>query len=182
MVISPQLLTAVANHFTRLPQRISKVVSHFTLEKVHPRNVSFEEQVAAIRQHLAQIYEDEQNWREAAQVLVGISLETGQKQYTVDYKLDTYLKIARLYLEDDDPIQAEAYINRASVLQAETKDERLQVVHKVCYARVLDYKRKFIEAAQRYNELSYKTIIHEDERMTSLKNALICTILASAGW
>jgi len=39
------------------------------------------------------------------------------RQYTVDYKLETYLKIARLYLEDDDPIQAEAFINRASLLQ-----------------------------------------------------------------
>jgi hypothetical protein len=32
---------------------------------------------------------------------------------------------------------------------------------KVCQGRVLDYKRKFIEAASRYNELSYKTAIHE---------------------
>merc|ERR1711962_1543663 len=47
--------------------------------------------------------------------------------------------------------------------------------------RLLDFKRKFIEAASRYNELSYKTVIHEDERMTALKNAMICTILASAG-
>jgi len=39
------------------------------------------------------------------------------RQYTVDYKLETYLKIARLYLEDDDPVQAEAFINRASLLQ-----------------------------------------------------------------
>lgn len=51
----------------------------------------------------------------------------------------------------------------------------------MCYARVLDYRRKFIEAAQRYNELSYRSIIHEDERMTALRNALICTVLASAG-
>ena len=50
-----------------------------------------------------------------------------------------------------------------------------------CYARVLDFKRKFIEAAQRYNELSFKTCIAEDEKMTALKNALICTILAGAG-
>ncbi|PRD32056.1 UNVERIFIED_CONTAM: COP9 signalosome complex subunit 4 [Trichonephila clavipes] len=137
--------------------------------------------VASIRQHLADIYENEQSWREAANVLVGIPLETGQKQYSVNYKLDTYLKIARLYLEDDDPVQAEAFINRASLLQAESKDEHLQVYYKVCYARVLDYRRKFIEAAQRYNELSYRTIIHEDERVNSLKSALICTILASAG-
>lgn len=105
----------------------------------------------------------------------------GHRQYSIDYKLETYLKIARLYLEDDDPVQAEAFINRASLLQAETKNEQLQIYYKVCYARVLDYRRKFIEAAQRYNELSYRGIIHEDERMTALRNALICTILASAG-
>ena len=45
----------------------------------------------------------------------------------------------------------------------------------------MDSRRKFIEAAQRYNELSYRSIIHDDERMTALRNALICTILASAG-
>lgn len=78
-------------------------------------------------------------------------------------------------------MQAEAYINRASLLQAETKSEALQVLYKVCYARVLDFRRKFIEAAQRYNELSYRTIVDEDERVTALRNALICTVLASAG-
>lgn len=99
----------------------------------------------------------------------------------MEYKLETYLKIARLFLEEDDPIQAEAYINRASLLQADTKFENLSILYKVCYARVLDYRRKFIEAAQRYNELSYRTIVDEDERMNALKKALICTILASAG-
>jgi len=112
---------------------------------------------------------------------VGIPLETGQKHYTVDYKLETYLKIARLYLEDEDPVQAEAYINRASLLQAICSNEQLQVHYKVCYARVLDYRRKFIEAAQRYNELSYKLIVAESERLECLKKAMICTILASAG-
>ncbi|KAI4816824.1 hypothetical protein KUCAC02_009128 [Chaenocephalus aceratus] len=131
--------------------------------------------------HLATIYEKEGDWRNAAQVLVGIPLETGQKQYNVDYKLDTYLKIARLYLEDDDPVQAEAYINRASLLQNESSNEQLQIHYKVCYARVLDFRRKFIEAAQRYNELSYKSIVHETERLEALKHALNCTILASAG-
>lgn len=36
-------------------------------------------EVASIRQHLASIYEKEEDWRNAAQVLVGIPLETGQK-------------------------------------------------------------------------------------------------------
>jgi len=181
LVISRQLLTDVATELVKIEGSVSKAVSHFTLEVVQPRVISFEEQVGCIRQHLADIYEREHNWRQAAQVLVGIPLETGQKQYSVDYKLETYLKIARLYLEDEDPVQGEAYINRAAQLQTQTEDGRLQILYKVCQGRVLDYKRKFIEAASRYNELSYKTIIHEDERMTALKNAMICTILASAG-
>lgn len=63
----------------KLPDEISKAVSHYTLDKVQPRVISFEEQVASIRQHLADIYERNQNWKEAASVLVGIPLETGQK-------------------------------------------------------------------------------------------------------
>uniref|UniRef100_A0A6I8PY74 COP9 signalosome complex subunit 4 n=1 Tax=Xenopus tropicalis TaxID=8364 RepID=A0A6I8PY74_XENTR len=181
LVISRQLLTDFCTHLPSLPDGIAKEIYHFTLEKIQPRVISFEEQVASVRQHLASIYEKEEDWRNAAQVLVGIPLETGQKQYNVDYKLETYLKIARLYLEDDDPVQAEAYINRASLLQNESTNEQLQIHYKVCYARVLDYRRKFIEAAQRYNELSYKTIVHESERMEALKHALHCTILASAG-
>lgn len=99
----------------------------------------------------------------------------------MDYKLETYLKIARLYLEDEDATQAESFINRASMLQADTKNETLQILYKVCYARVLDYRRKFIEAAQRYNELSYRSEVDEEERLVALKKALICTVLASAG-
>lgn len=79
LVISRQLLTDVGNHLTSLPDHVSKAISHFTLDKVQPRVISFEEQVANIRQHLSQIYEHEENWREAANVLIGIPLETGQK-------------------------------------------------------------------------------------------------------
>lgn len=78
-MISRQLLTDVGVHMAQLPDQVSKLISHFALDKVQPRVISFEEQVANIRQHLAQIYEREENWREAANVLVGIPLETGQK-------------------------------------------------------------------------------------------------------
>merc|ERR1712029_1335058 len=181
LVISRELLSKVAASLTNIQDAIAKAVAHYTLEVVQPRVISFEDQVGAIRQHLADIYEREHNWREAAGVLVGIPLETGQNQYTVAYKLETYLKIARLYLEDEDPVQGEAYINRAAQLQTQTKDEHPQIIYKVCQGRPLDFKRRFIEAASRYNELPHKPMIHEDERLTALKNAMICTILAAAG-
>ena len=54
-----------------------------------------------------------------------------------DDKLRTYLRIARLYLEDDDPVQAEVFINRASLLQNETRDEKLQIFYRVLMKFIL---------------------------------------------
>ena len=133
LVISRQLLSEVASELVKIEDSVSKAVSHFTLEVVLPRVISFEDQVGQIRQHLADIYEREHNWRQAAQVLEGIPLETGQKQYTTDYKLETYLKIARLYLEDEDPVQGEVFINRAAQLQTQTKNDHLQIIYKVMF-------------------------------------------------
>ncbi|KAH3864035.1 hypothetical protein DPMN_027047 [Dreissena polymorpha] len=181
LVISRQLLGVFCAQLLQLDDTIAKQIALFTLEKVQARVISFEEQVSDIRQHLADIYEREGSWKEAANILVGIPMETGQRQYKPEYKLETYLKIARLYLEDSDPVQAEAYINRASLLQTDSQNLELQIHYKACYARVLDFRRKFIEAAVRYNELSYKSVVAEEERITALKNALICTVLASAG-
>ncbi len=48
-------------------------------------------------------------------------------------------------------------------------------------ARVWDFKRKFVEAASKYYELSLNTLISEHEKMHALNNALNCTILAPAG-
>ena len=41
--------------------------------------VAFEEQVSSIRVQLASIYEVEENWREAARILVAIPLDSGQR-------------------------------------------------------------------------------------------------------
>ena len=86
---------------------------------------------------------------------MGIPLDSGHRAVEPDYKLDIYLKIARLYLEDDNAVEAEAYVNRASLVQNESANAILRLKYKVCYARVLDSKKKFAEAAQRYYELSY---------------------------
>ena len=47
--------------------------------------------------------------------------------------MDIYLKIARLYLEETNHISAEAYINRAALLQSEVTNKELHVIYKVCF-------------------------------------------------
>ena len=45
--------------------------------------------------------------------------------------MQIYLKIAQLYLEEEDHIAAEAYLNRAGLLQAEVMNKELQILYKV---------------------------------------------------
>jgi COP9 signalosome complex subunit 4 len=62
-----------------------KQVLIFTLDKVHPRAVSFEEQAASIREKLADIYEAEGDHKSAARALQGITLESGQRYRLMEY-------------------------------------------------------------------------------------------------
>jgi len=45
LVISRQILTEFCSYFPSLPDAVGKEVAHYTLDKVQPRVVSFEEQV-----------------------------------------------------------------------------------------------------------------------------------------
>lgn len=79
LVISRTLLQGFAISLRDLPPDVQKTVGHYTLEKIQPRVVAFEEQVSIIRIQVAKIYEREENWREAAKILVAIPLDSGQR-------------------------------------------------------------------------------------------------------
>lgn len=180
LVISRQVLQTFAQALKDLPTPdLHKTVATYALSKLQPRVVAFEEQVSIIREHLADVYQEEENWAEAATCLRAIPLDSSNRVLDPEYKLNIYLRIAQLYLEDDEAVQAEAFLNRASVFSPDCKDPILQMRYKVCFARIMDYKRRFIEASTRYYELSQ--IVSERERLDALKCAVVCAILANAG-
>eukprot|EP00117_Sycon_ciliatum_P034849 scpid54387/ scgid26519/ COP9 signalosome complex subunit 4 len=181
LVISRLVLSTIADQLSTLPLQEARPLSEYLVEKLTSRMISFEEQIAVARTFLAGILENEERWREAALMLAAIPTETGQKQFSSEYKLKTYLHIAQLHLEDGNVADGESYVNRASLLQGDTKDEKLKLLYSVCYARVLDNRRKFLEAAHRYYTISYHALVHESQRVESLRHALVCTVLASAG-
>ena len=51
---------------------------HSTLDKLQPRVVSFEEQVTTLREQLANLLEQDEDWSRAAQTLAGIDLDSGE--------------------------------------------------------------------------------------------------------
>jgi len=179
LVVSRPLLQNFAVALPTLPPDVHKDIAHFALEKIQPRGIAFEEQISVIRVNLAKLYEQEEEWREAAKILIAIPLDTSQRVLEPEYKVNIYVKIAQLFLEDDESVQAEAYINRASELIHQVKDEVLRLRYKVCFARIMDYKRQFMKATGRYYELSQ--IVAEGERQEALQYAVICAILAAAG-
>ena len=80
LAASRQLLNCLhSTYLTRLSSEQGKEVALYALERIAARAISFEEQVGVYRIFLADIYQKEENWREAAKILCGIPLESAQK-------------------------------------------------------------------------------------------------------
>mmetsp|Transcript_38359 Transcript_38359/g.95192 ORF Transcript_38359/g.95192 Transcript_38359/m.95192 type:complete len:405 (-) Transcript_38359:261-1475(-) len=190
LVISRQILQTLCQEVQSLPSEHHKVTAQFALEKISPRVVSFEEQVSVLREGLAKLFQDEEEWSRAAGVLAGIDLDSGIRVLSDEYKLQKCVQIAVLYLEDDDALNAETFIKKASFLLEACKDDALELQFKTCYARILDAKRRFVEAALRYYALSQVDLGREmgkgkkvgaADLAAALTSAISCTILAAAG-
>ena len=115
--------------------------------------------MSTIRESVAAVYESEEQWSAAAAMLAGIELDSGQRVLDPAYKLQTCVKVAQLYLEDEDALNAETFIKKAAFLLPESKgrhacarlehsphsctthtDEALELQYNTCYARILDAK------------------------------------------
>ncbi|KAH0840148.1 hypothetical protein J3R83DRAFT_1128 [Lanmaoa asiatica] len=179
---------------------IRKRVVEDALATLQPRIASYEEQVNSLRFQLADLLETEEEWTEAARILMGVSLDSGSRYEEClsvsppscandpttsslpdEDKFRVYVRIVRLLLEDEDSVQAETYYNRAASLSNSTTDKEIQLQFKLCQARISDYARKFLEAAMRYHELSWVAEIDEEERKQILSHAVTCAVLAPAG-
>ena len=79
LVISRQLFSDLCAMLVNLSIEEAKTIANYSLEKIQPRAISFEDQVTSYRQLMSEIYENELDWKKAANMLSGIPLETSQK-------------------------------------------------------------------------------------------------------
>ena len=56
-----------------------------------------------------------------------------------------------------------------------------QIIYKACHARILDHRRKYLEAGQKYHEMSLMEEISDVDRTQALEKAIHCALLAPAG-
>lgn len=130
LVISRQILQVLCQEVARLPGDQHAIVAGFALDRLSPRTLSFEEQVSVLREGLAALYQGGEEWSRAAKVLAGIDLDSGIRVLTDEYKLQKCVQIAMLYLEDDDAVNAETFIKKASFLLAACKVRGLAPSHR----------------------------------------------------
>lgn len=144
----------VAEQMDKLKNSELKELAMHTLDRLRGRVVSFEEEDFVIRELLSEVFQAEGDWSEAAKCLAAINMETGTRCRTPLQKGEKYVRIAELYLEDEDAVAADTFCTRAAMVMHEVQDVPLQLRFRVCHARILDSKRKFLDAASKYCDLS----------------------------
>ncbi|KAF2806885.1 COP9 signalosome-like protein complex subunit 4 [Mytilinidion resinicola] len=182
IVASRPLLAAFVDQFRRVEDPDVKIeVGQKVLELLAPKVVSYEEQDTQIKEILADAYETQEDFRSSAQILQRITLDSSQRAVSDDDKAKVWIRIVRCYLEEDDPTNAFGYINRVKNVLFGVHDKETRLQFQLSRARILDSQRSFLEASQAYQNLSFETIIDEDERLRALSAAIVCAVLAPAG-
>lgn len=182
IIAARPLLASAVEAIGSIKSTESKIeVGTHALQILESRVVSFEEQDAMIREITADAYQEQEDFIDAAKMLQGIQLESSQRKISDDAKVKTWMRICRLYIEEDDTTSAESYLNRAKNLLYKVEDPELNLMFHLSQARILDARRKFLDASSAYHSVSFNVTLAEEERMHALSAAIKCAVLAPAG-
>ena len=179
------LLTTLIQSLTSRPANVKVEVGSHLVTVLQPQLASFEEQDATVREILAGGYEAEEDWSQAAKALQGIQLDSTQRTVSDTAKVQTWVRIVRYYLEDDDTVSAETALNKIKNSGAATQvlqsSPDLQLHYQLSQARILDSRRDFLNASAEYLNVSFNGSVAEDDRLQALSASIKTAILAPAG-
>mmetsp|Transcript_40463 Transcript_40463/g.84183 ORF Transcript_40463/g.84183 Transcript_40463/m.84183 type:complete len:398 (-) Transcript_40463:348-1541(-) len=162
---------------------MTKVLSHLpaTVEKAADN---------ALREQMFQYLINDSDYVGAARILSGMRMEddTSSVYYmSAAARTDVYVKQAECFLAEDEIAESDAAVQKAGGIVESIPDKNnhtsLILRYKSTYARVQDSNRKFLQAAQRYHDLSQSEtdIIDADDLLQMLGRAATCAILAPSG-
>lgn len=156
-------------------------VGRHALARLAAQPSSFADAAAALGDLVATAHEANDDFRDAAQALAEMPLDNAQRKVGDADRARVWVRIVRNYLEVDDSLAAETYLNKLKNIMHTIQDPDLTLHFKLSQARIQDAKRDFLAAAGRYHEISFSPAIAEEERLHTLSMAIKCAILAPAG-
>lgn len=179
------LLEKLIQSLTSAPSEVKVKVGSHIANALQPQIATYEENDATIREILASGYEAEEEYSEAAKSLQGIHLDSTQRKVSDVVKVQTWIRIVRYYLEDDDTVAAESALNKiknsAAAAQVLQSSPDLQLHYQLSQARILDSRRDFLNASAEYLNVSVNPSVAEEDRLQALSAAIKTAILAPAG-
>ena len=182
IVASRPVLSEFVEEFKQIKDLEIKVeVGERALELLRPKAGSFEEQDTVIKEAVAEAFQLEEDYRSAARTLQSITLDSPNRRVSSDYKAELWIRIVRCYLEEEDPTSANSFLNRVKSILPEVQNHETRVHFNLCRARILDAQRQFLDASSAYLAISLEPMVEEDERLTTLSEAIKCAVLAPAG-
>ncbi|PYH97829.1 COP9 signalosome subunit CsnD [Aspergillus ellipticus CBS 707.79] len=181
IVAARPILDSFISVLRKLTQETQISVGQHAVSLLQSRSTSVEEQDAQIRELLADAYESEGEYVAAARALQGIHIDSSQRLVSDAAKVRLWIRIVRNYLEEDDTTSAEAFLNRIKNLPSKIEDHELKLHFKLSQARILDARRRFLDASQEYFNVSLAAGVDESDRLQALAAAIRCAVLAPAG-
>jgi COP9 signalosome complex subunit 4 len=181
IVAARPLLDSFITVFQSLEPETKIKVGQHAVTLLQSRSASVEEQDSQIREILADAYESQEEYTAAARALQGIHIDSSQRLVSDAAKARLWIRIVRYYLEDDDTPSAEAFLNRIKNLPSKIEDHDAKLYFQLSQARILDARRRFLDAAQEYFNVSLAPGVDEGDRLTALSAAIRCAVLAPAG-
>ncbi|EER39114.1 COP9 signalosome complex subunit CsnD [Histoplasma capsulatum var. duboisii H88] len=181
IVAARPLLDNFINSLRNLPAPIIIAIGQDALSEIQSHSTSAEAQDTVLREILADAYEAEENFTQAAKVLQAIRFDSSQHLMSDDAKVRIWIRIVRLYLEEDDTTNAESFLNRVKNMPTKIQDPELKLHFQLSQARISDFNRRFLDASQQYLNLSLSGDIEEGDRLQALSAAIICAVLGPAG-
>ncbi|KIW48159.1 uncharacterized protein PV06_00777 [Exophiala oligosperma] len=185
IIVIRNILATVIKSLSSVPPEVKVKVGKHVVDALDSQLASYEEQDAAAREILAQGYEAEEDYSEAAKALQGINLDSTQRQVSDRSKVETWIRVVRYFLEDDDTVSAESALNKiknSAAAAQEMKDApELRILYQLSQARIQDSRRDFLNASAEYLTVSFNTMADEEDRKRALSAAIKTAILAPAG-
>lgn len=181
IVAARPLLDSFITVLRKFDPEIKIKVGQHAVTLLQTRATSVEEQDSQIREILADAYESQEDYVAAARSLQGINIDSSQRLVSDAAKARLWIRIVRYYLEEDDTTSAEAFLNRIKNLPSKLEDHDSKLYFQLSQARVLDARRRFLDAAQEYFNVSLAPGVDESDRLTALSASIRCAVLAPAG-
>ncbi|KAI0432636.1 hypothetical protein F5Y09DRAFT_137387 [Xylaria sp. FL1042] len=161
---------------------LSVAVGQHTLDIIAAQpSATFLDQVAALRNLMADAHESNEDFLLAAEVLLEMPLDAAQRKVTNAERAAVWVRIVRNYLEVDDVLSAAAYLNKLKIIMFDVADPALNLHFRLSQARIQDASHEFLSASSAYHDISLSPVVSEDERLHTLAMAARCAILAPAG-